>query len=92
MEKKMINGMALLGGIWFSRIVQLNFTILHLVSYKNLCHKDYLKKKERGDDKILLEMVAETIDLKTAQIKYKFPQRFLIHSFEPILDQLFKYS
>lgn len=69
MEKKMINGMALQGGIWFSRIVQLNFTVLHLVFYKNLCHKDYLQKSGGADDKILLEMVAEAIVLKTTQIK-----------------------
>lgn len=62
-RKRMINGMALQGAIWFSRIVQVNSASGFLQS----CHKNYLFKKR--NDKILLEMVAEAIGLKTAQMK-----------------------
>ena len=61
----MINSTALQADIWFLSIVQLNST----PGFLQCCHKDYLQRKKKWDDKILLVMVAGAIGLKTAQME-----------------------
>lgn len=62
-KKRMINGVALQGGIWFSNIVTAQLCTRSPTKLSQKLHK------KEGDDGILLEMVAEAISLKTAQIK-----------------------